>query len=304
MRSSTPRLATALVALLAALASPAPAQGPPREDPQWVKDDRDKRVALGVPGMDRVVMRKDLAYRRVGETDLKMDVYLPPGLTAGERRPAVVLVHGGALPPNLLTEPKEWGQFRSLGELLAASGFVAVTFNHRFFAMSALAEPESDLVALLERIRGGSDDLRIDGGRIGLWAFSGSGLLLARPMRESPPFVRALVSYYAILDPSGLEKARPGSITDRIARDFSPLRVLAERGNAIPPLLIARAGLDRPQINESVDRFVLLALEKNADLELVNVPEGHHGFDIDDPGERTRQVLRRTLEFLRNRLGN
>ena len=274
----------------------------PREDPQWVKDDRDKRVALSVPGMDRVIVRRDLTYRRVGETDLKMDVYLPPGLGAAERRPAVVLVHGGALPANLLTEPKEWGQLRSLGELLAASGFVAVTFNHRFFGMKTLPDPESDLFALLDRIRGGADDLRIDRDRIGLWVFSGSGLLLARPMRESPPFVRALVSYYALLDPAGIEKGRPGSIPEPVARDFSPLRVLSERGRAIPPILIVRAGLDRPQINESVDQFVRLALEKNADVEVVNVPEGHHGFDIEDITERSREVLRRTLAFLRARL--
>lgn len=302
------RSSTALLALLAALPasfspSAAVAQAP-REDPQWVKDDRDKRVALSVPGMDRVFVRKDLTYRRVGETDLKMDVYLPPGLGAAERRPAVVLVHGGALPANLLTEPKAWGQFRSLGEILAASGFVAVAFNHRFFGMKALADPESDLLALLDRIRGGADDLRIDRDRIALWVFSGSGLLLAKPMRESPPFVRALVSYYAILDPGGIERARPGSIPESVARDFSPLRVLAERGTAIPPLLVVRAGLDRPQINESVDQFVRLALERNADVEVVNTPESHHGFDIEDGTERSRQILRRTLQFLRERLGN
>lgn len=303
LRSSTTLLAL-LIALPVSFVPSAAIAQEPREDPQWVKDDRDKRVALSVPGMDRVIVRKDLTYRRVGETDLKMDVYLPPGLGAAERRPAVLLVHGGALPANLLTEPKAWGQFRSLGELLAASGFVAVTFNHRFFGMKVLADPESDLVAVLDRIRGGADDLRIDRDRIALWVFSGSGLLLAKPMRDSPPFVRALVAYYAILDPGGIETARPGSIPESVARDFSPLRVLSQRGRAIPPLLIVRAGLDRPQINESVDQFVRLALEKNADVEVVNTPEGHHGFDIEDGTERSRQILRRTLQFLRERLGN
>jgi hypothetical protein len=37
-------------------------------------------------------------------------------------------------------------------------------------------------------------------------------------------------------------------------------------------------------------------------LDLLTHPEGRHGFDILDDDERTRAILRHTVEFLRGRL--
>ncbi len=294
--------AIGIVAALLVVVVPAGAQEQARVDPAWVLEDRDKRVVYSVPGMDEVRPHKDLVYRRVDGAALKMDVYPPRGLAPNQRRPAVILIHGGFLPANLRTEPKEWGQFRSLGRLMAASGFVAVTFNHRFYSsMNSLPDSESDLLALIDHVRLNADRLGLDRDRITLWAFSGSGALLAHALRTSPPYVRAVVVYYAALDLDAGERARPGAIRPDVRRRFSPLRELSERGPLVPPLLVARAGLDRAQINEPMDQFIRLAIEKNADVEVLNHPAGHHGFDIDDDTDRSRQVLSRTIEFIRER---
>ena len=100
------------------------------------------RVVYTVPGMDTVEVRRNLVYHHPeGGADLLMDVYLPPGLAAGETRPGVLLVHGGPIPAEMMPQLhriKSWGIFLSYGELLAASGFVAVTFGHRFASVASL----------------------------------------------------------------------------------------------------------------------------------------------------------------------
>src|SRR5215207_11359041 len=101
-----------------------------REDPPWLKSFVNKRIVYEVPGMRSVRVKRNLVYKRAGSTDLQMDVYSPK--TPRGRLPAVIFVHGGRIPPNLLTTPKDWAVYVSFGELVAASGFVGVTFNHRF----------------------------------------------------------------------------------------------------------------------------------------------------------------------------
>ena len=89
-------------------------QGGKLEDPPWLKLFAHKRIVYTVPGMTRVKVAKDLIYKRVSGGELKMDVY-SPNVPRRERRPAVIFIHGGRVPPNLLTTPKEWGAYVSLG---------------------------------------------------------------------------------------------------------------------------------------------------------------------------------------------
>ena len=62
--------------------------------------------------------------------------------------------------------------------------------------------------------------------------------------------------------------------------------------------MVARAGLDRPLLNEAIDRFIAVALRKNATIDVMNHPTGQHGFDFRDDNERTREILARTVEFI------
>jgi hypothetical protein len=61
-------------------------------------------------------------------------------------------------------------------------------------------------------------------------------------------------------------------------------------------------GLDHPLLNNATDRFVQEGLAKNVTLEAMNHPGGRHGFDIIDDDARSREIIARTLEFLKARL--
>jgi acetyl esterase/lipase len=258
------------------------------------------RIVYTVPGMEAVTVHRDLVYTTAGQTELKMDVYCPAGMREGSRAPVVMLVHGG--PIGIPMSPKDWGVFVSYGELLSASGLVAVTFNHRFYSPSHLHEAASDVAHAIDYVRGNADSLHVDKDRVGVWAFSGGGVFLSLPMRDLPEFVRCLVSYYAILDIQLPPPGKESEISEETRKEFSPLFHLAANPLKIPPIFIARAGLDNPWLNATVDRFIHEAIARNAALEIITHPGGHHGFDILDDDARSRAIIQRTLFFLKTHL--
>ena len=258
------------------------------------------RIVYTVPGMEAVTAHRDLVYRADGQTELKMDVYCPAGLGEGSRAPVVMLVHGG--PISMSMRSKDWGVFVSYGELLSASGLVAVTFNHRFYSPAHLHEAASDVACAIDYVRANADLLRVDRDRVGVWVFSGGGAFLSPIMRDAPAFVRCLVSYYAILDLQVAPPGHEGDLSEETRKEFSPLYHLTMNASKIPPIFIARAGLDNPWLNATVDRFVQEAIARNAALELITHPAGHHGFDILDDDARSRAIIQRTLLFLKTYL--
>ena len=269
------------------------------EDPPWLKEFAFKRIVYSVPAMTRVKVVKDLVYKRVSDTELKLNLYSPPNAGRRVRRPAVVFIHGGRIPPNLRTTPKDWGAYVSLGELVAASGFVGVTFNHRFYSWESLPDSQSDLMDLIAHIRSNAESMGIDKDRIILWAVSAGGIFLSQPLRDPQPYIRCIVGYYPELDLENQRKAAPASVTDETLREYSVIHHLRQRDKGVPPVLIARAGLDDANLNLGIDRFVQLALSKNLTIDLVNHAAGQHGFDVEDDNERSREIIRRTIEFIK-----
>jgi dienelactone hydrolase len=260
-----------------------------------------KRIVYRVPGMEGIEVRRGLTYRHADETDLLMDVYTPPGLPAGARRPGAVFIHGGPIPADLRPAPTDWGVYRSYGELAAASDFVGATFNHRYHGWPQLDKAAGDIDAAIEYLRARADSFHLDPDRLCLWVFSGGGRFLARALRDRPPFARCLVAYYAPLD----LQHQPGEapvVPPEIVERFSPVAHLRDDESAGIPLFIARAGLDHPRLNESIDRFIARALAANAPLDVANHPRGRHGFDTLDDHPRTHEIIARTVAFINTHL--
>ena len=270
------------------------------EDPPWIKEVATQRIVYAIPGMEKIRALKDLTYKHVAGAELKMDVYNPPNLPSGARRPAIVFIHGGALPPNLRTRPKEWGVYVSYGQLAAASGFVGVTFNHRFYGwdMKSLSDAQSDVVDAINYIYNNAERLGIDKNHISVWSLSAGSVLLRTVINGQVPLIRCMVFYYPIMDLEPLRKERP-AITTEVIEEFSPIHHLKAPGGPSAPIFIARAGRDEPGVNEAVDSFVREAVFRKATLDFSNHAEGQHGFDVLDDNERTREIIKRTLEFIK-----
>ena len=123
-----------------------------------------------VPGMAEIVVRRDVVYAAPGGEPLTMDVYEPAGAAPGSRAPAVLMIHGGPVPK---LGAKNMAVFTSYGRLLAASGVVAVTFNHRFLGPERLLDAARDVQAAADYVRDHAEELGVDRDRLAFWAFSG-----------------------------------------------------------------------------------------------------------------------------------
>jgi acetyl esterase/lipase len=257
-------------------------------------------VVYTLPGIDRVHLRADIPYKATNGQELHLDVYAPAN-AHGEPLPAVIFVHGEASYEQLQFI-RGSGQYTSWGRLTAASGLIGVTFGHRpsqGFTRSDGAEDTRDAITY---VREHAAELGVDADRAAVWTCSAGGpTALPWLLRESPSWLRCLVAHYSILalrhdpqDPSGSDEEQ--------AHAMSPAAALAETTNPVPPMLISRAGLDNPVLNDSIDRFVGAALARNVTLDLMTHPSGHHAFDVLDDDARSRAIIARTLEFLREHL--
>jgi acetyl esterase/lipase len=258
-------------------------------------------VVLKVPGMDRVKVVENLKYTKSDDANVLMDIYIPPDLSENEKRPAVIFLHGGAKTDYT---PKDWGVYTSWGRLIAASGFVGVTFTHRLeYPNSSLEKAAADVRDAIKYVRENADKYHVDKDRVCLIAYSAGGPLLTLALRGDMPFVRCLVGFYAFMDiqQSDYRKTeKPETV-----KSFSPITYLQTDANKIPPMFIARAGHDEvPTMLDSIDRFVAEALSKDIALTLVNHPQGVHGFDNQNDDERSREIIRTAIEFIRLHLGN
>ena len=257
-------------------------------------------VVYRLPEMDTVTVHSNLKYSDVDNPFLLMDVYTPPGISKGDLRPIVMLIHGAS---GAQYKPKDWGLFQSWGRLVAAAGMVAVTFTHRLgYPKPLLMEAALDVTTALDYIRSNANDFKADPDRIALVAWSGGGPLLSTAMREKPLFVRCLVALYAYLDiqrsPSHIENETPEGL-----KAFSPISYLHGDASSMIPLFVARAGQDEiPMMNDSIDRFLSAATAANAPLTYMNHPLGEHGFDNQNDDDRSREIIRAALAFLRTHL--
>lgn len=120
--------------------------------------------------------------------------------------------------------------------------------------------------------------------------------MLSSALRDAPSYIRCLIAYYAVLDAT-----TPAAVGEDAAKEFSPLHHIKQKGKAVPPLFVARAGLDDPELNGALDRFTQEAITRNVTLEFSNHTAGPHSFDIHNDDDRTREIIRRTIEFIRAR---
>lgn len=230
-----------------------------------------------------------------------MDVYSPPHLAKGEKRPAVIFIHGAA---GAEFTPKDWGVYTSWVRLAGASDLIGVTFTHRLTARkTSLEDAANDLAAAIKYVRTNADSMGVDKNRICLAAYSAAGVLLASAMRDKSEYIACLVGFYISMDVSQSGSLFAASESKETLRKFSPVNYLTDDSAKIAPLFIARAGLDQvPMINDSIDRFTREAMSKNISLTIVNQPTGVHGFDNQTDDDRSREIVQNAIAFIKRHL--
>lgn len=238
-----------------------------------------------IPGHLRpfVLSPAELEPERTGSVDL----YVPSG---DGPFPAVVILHGGPLPPDLRPTPRDWPVYRGYGALLASRGLVAAVVDHRLHVLQqadgvVLDYPTAadDVTAAVDAVRA---DPRVDAERIVVWFFSGGGLLCAGWLREPAAWLRAVALTYPVLAPL------PGWPVDP---RFRPVEAVGEQAPRQVPIVLTRVGLEKPQIAETVARFLAAADAAGRSVEIVDVPHGQHSFDVLDHTDESREAVQRMV---------
>jgi acetyl esterase/lipase len=271
----------------------------------------------GVPSA--VVERRDVVYRTVDGRRLSLDVYSPPGGTAGESgpRPAILAVHGGSwiggskrLYRPSLKDP------HPTAVRLAKAGYVVVAADYRLARPGVPGWPAAldDLREAVRWIRRHAPDLGVDPARIAALGQS-AGAHLAAMLGTSPgdesARVQAVVDFYGPSDLQRLPFERNPNLAhdpvhlflgvensaSRIAHDASPIHHVHR--DAAPTLIIH--GTDDPwvPIRQSED-FARTLEAMGIAHQFIRVEGARHGFDAEVLEPDRRDLLPEIFAFLEN----
>ncbi len=196
---------------------------------------------------EKVGPSRTLVYRRFGSIELTLDVFLPAGHKATDRRPAFILFHGGgwtAGAPRVMYPHAHWA---------AGRGWVGVSAKYRLLKPGSdvkVVDCVQDARAAVRYVRAHAAELGIDPHRLAVGGASAGGhlaagtALFAFDPADDPPGVDcrpdALVVFSPVIDTSaaGYGQAKIGERW----RDLSPVHQV--RGG-LPPTLIFHGTADR-----------------------------------------------------------
>lgn len=260
------------------------------------------RLAVEVDRLDEARVDRDLVYVARGGEDLRADLYRPQ-VTSGNL-PVVLLIHGQSAEP--VRDIKNWMGFQDWGRLLASEGFSALIFNQRETGgmLSKRHLAAEDISAAHSFVTSQGPTYGLDSNRVALLAFSAGVPQVAKASHEIEG-IRCVVCSYGAMH---LEAFRPKLTADAPAEarsallDFSPHHQLTMHLGAMPPTLVVRAGLDSPVINSSISDYIHEALRLNAPVQLLNVPEARHGFDLLDHTDWSRSAILCVVDFFARHL--
>ncbi len=238
--------------------------GPQRQRSQL--DATNWGVVYDTPATKHVKVRNDVPYLGA----LAIDIYSPPDLKAGEKRPAVVFIN--AIGDREDNKIKNWAIYQSWPRLVAAHGMIGVSMD-------------ADGARIQESLRGVFDFLTkqgarhgVDGSRLGLYAASANvrGTYEYLIGESAASGIRAAALYY-------------GSVPMGRMRDDLPVLFIVAQGDA--------PGMGAP-LGELWRRVV----EAKSPWSLLFASKLPHGFDAFSDNDDSRRVIQQSLAFWKSHL--
>lgn len=272
-----------------------------------------------VPGRSRTVKERNLTYARAGGRNIKLDVIRPAAApAAGERRPAILQIHGGAW---IIGDKREQGL--PLLKYLAAHGWVGFNANYRLSPGATWPDHLLDLKQAVRWIREHADEYGVDPGFVAVTGGSAGGHLTAMMAltggepEYQPGFadvdtsLQAAVPFYGIYDFTNRLGTAPDELREWILEPIVMKRFLADEPEAFhkaspmdlvrsdaPPFLIVHGARDTLAPVEDAREFARrLGDVSDSPVHYLELPGAQHAFDV-FTSIRTRRVVRAVHRFL------
>ncbi|MCC9604312.1 alpha/beta hydrolase fold domain-containing protein [Blastopirellula sp. JC732] len=243
-------------------------------------------------------MKKDLTYAKIGDRELKLDLYLPE--KADKSLPLVIWIHGGGW----MAGTKDGCPARRL----TSEGYAVASVEYRLSGEAVFPAQIEDCKAAVRWLRANAEKYGINPNRFGVWGSSAGGHLVAMlgTTSDTENFdvgehldvssrVQAVCDYYGPTDLLKMDEGKPANARRRHDAPDSPESKLiggpilenkekAAKANPInyisaktPPFLIVHGDVD-PTVAHSQSVLLYDALKKaNLPVHFHTIEGAGHG---------------------------
>jgi len=252
---------------------------------------------------DAHVIPQNVTLRAPDGLEYHNQLFLPPDIRPGERRPAVIFIHGGSRRQMLLGYHYMhfYHMAYAINQYLAAEGYVVMSVNYRSgigYGRQFREAPGrgregnteyQDILAAGKYLQSRPD---VDPDRVGLWGLSYGGILTAQALARNSDVFRAGV------DMAGVHLY--GDPTDRESVAYQSSAIAAIDSWTSPVLLIHGDDDRNVDFSQTVG-LVQLLRQRDVPFELIVFPDDVHDSLL---FRRWLTAFGATEDFLRRRLWN
>ncbi len=266
----------------------------------------------------QVEVRGDISFLTPDRLE-KLDLYLTKNRNAGEKSPAVLLIHGGGWKEGDKRQAREI----EFGMTLAQSGFVAASINYALRSAGKFPQNLQDCKNGIRYLRAHADELGIDPNRISVMGGSAGGhlaLLVAytadQPnLAPSQPYpgvsdkVSSVVDFYGIsnlatrkeTDPNGKPlKIEPldsttQSIFGSTPQDWKKASPITYVKRDVPPTLILHGKKDTTVDSDQSQELADALRKAGATFEIIWLPNAPHSFSFQHAVPKSKKPLEKDV---------
>jgi dipeptidyl aminopeptidase/acylaminoacyl peptidase len=237
---------------------------------------------------DRLVTPQQALFKSGDGLEIHGQLFVPTGMKSGEKRPALIFLHGGSMRQMLLGwhYMYYYSNSYSMNQYLASRGYVVLALNYRSGIGYGRAFREApgragrgvteyrDVVAAGKYLQSLSN---VDPKRVGLWGGSYGGYLTALGLGRNSDIFAAGVDFHGVHDwptDNWDGKNIPAEL-NRLAHDSSPVTAVNTWKS---PVLFIHGDDDRNvYFTQTVDLVARLR-EKGVEIEQLIFPDDVHDF--------------------------
>ena len=236
----------------------------------------------------KLVAPKHVVFKSGDGLELHGQLFVPANLKAGEKRPALIFLHGGPMRQMLLGwhYMYYYSNCYAMNQYLANRGYVVLALNYRSGIGYGWAFREApgragrgaseyqDVVAAGKYLQSLPD---VDGTRIGLWGGSYGGYLTALGLGRNSDLFAAGVDLHGVHDwPTGNWEGKniPPELV-KLAHDSSPITAVDTWKS---PVLFIHGDDDRNVMFSQTVDLVARLRGKNVEIEQLVFPDDVHDF--------------------------
>ncbi|MBO8160505.1 MAG: alpha/beta hydrolase [Thermosipho sp. (in: Bacteria)] len=240
------------------------------------------------------------------DENLKLDIYYPNG--EGPYH-LILFAHGGGWISGYRRQPNNVSWYK----YLVSNNFAVATLDYRYAYFYEIEHLLNDFGNALNFLVKNAKELEIDVNNISLMGLSAGGHLTLYFVVTKNPEVKNVVAYYSPTDLLDIWKSnslfarfavsttlkRLPNKSKKVYEKYSPINYVKKD---LPPILLVHGLKDSviPYIS-SVKMYKKLRSYKNSSKLLLH-PEGDHGFEFVLKDDKTKEILRKTVMFLRGEL--